>query len=401
MNSLNEDCLIQILRYLSLKEQIALLLSNKSFIDIIGSMWKTKYKRQLRLKLPPEMPLEFHELKQFICVVHQHVENLQLELDSKDMISLLNGYKFIKTNNLCITVTGSEMLEYEFVTILYDTFPNLRHLRPNGKFTGAGFVLWKHLEQLTISSCYTFQFNYLERILQELPLHTLVLKSFKMKDPHLAEDSLQCCTLSHLVVNSYELSYFTPQLKNLHYLKELNITDLYSTANLDSLHNKLGELHNTRHIEGIYSRDITAIFPKIINFRMHTHLRQLVLAFDPLAFSDMLVYISLLPTLRVLHFHACYVRSELEFKKLFLLSVHLDEISLEDCIISYGSNPCLDINDVVVNRTKALILNFYANKLDCDNKMAQLQLKGSSNLFRLECEQKLMKRCGYLVYEFS
>uniref|UniRef100_A0A0K8W9F4 F-box domain-containing protein n=1 Tax=Bactrocera latifrons TaxID=174628 RepID=A0A0K8W9F4_BACLA len=369
MDSLNEDCWIQILRYLSLKEQIALLLCNKSLIDIIGSMWKTKYKRQLRLKLPPDMPLEFHELQQFFCVVHQHVENLQLELDSKDAISMLNGYKFIKTNNLCITVTSSEMLEHEFVTILNDIFPNLRHLRPNGKFTGGGFVLWKQLEQLTLSSCYTFQFKYLEQILKELPLHTLVLKSFKMKDPQLAEDALECCTLSHLVVNSCELSYFTPQLKNLHHLKELNITDLYATANLDSLHNKLRELHKTRHIEGIFSRDITAIFPKIINFGMHTHLRQLVLAIDPLAFSDVLVYISLLPTLRVLHFHACYVRSELEFEKLFLLSVHLDEISLEDCIINYGSNPCLDVNDIVGNRTKPLTFNFYANKLDCDNEM--------------------------------
>lgn len=375
MDSLNEDCLVQILQYLSLKDQIAVLLSNKSLIDIIGSMWKTKYKRQLLLKLKPEMPLESHALNEFLCVVHQHIENLQLELDSKNLINLLNGFKFNKTNNLYITVTCSEMLEDEFVTSLHDIFPNLKHLRPNGKFTGAGFVMWKHLEQLTLSSCYTFQFHYLERILQELPLRTLILKSFNMQLPRLAEDALQYCTLSVLVLNSYELSYFTPQLKNLHCLKELNITDLYSTANLDSLHNELVELHNTRHIEGIYSYDITAIFPKMISFRMHTNLRRLILAVDPSAFSEMLTYISLLPTLRVLHFYACYVRSELEFQKLFLVSVHLDEISLEDCIISYGSNPCVDVNEVVENRKKPLAFNFYANKLNCYSKMVNVFIR--------------------------
>lgn len=366
MESLNEYCLIKILQYLSLKDQIAVLLSNKSLIDILGSLWKTKYKKQLVLKLKAKMPLEIHEIKQFLSVVHQHIENLQLELDSKNMINVLNGFQFIKTNKLYIIVTGPEMLEGEFVTTLHDIFPSLRLLQPNGKFTGAGFVMWKHLEQLTLSSCYAFRFDYLKRILQELPLHTLILKSFKMELPRLAEDALQNCTLSVLVLNSYELSYFTPQLKNLHNLKELNISDLYSTANLDSLHNKLVELHNIRHIEGICTRDITEIFPKMISFRIHTHLRRLILAIDPLAFSDMLIYICLLPTLRVLHFHGCYVRSEVEFQKLFLVSVHLDEISLEDCIFSCGSNPCLDVNEVVENRTKPLTFNFYANKLYCD-----------------------------------
>uniref|UniRef100_A0A0A1XQ31 Putative F-box protein R638 n=2 Tax=Zeugodacus cucurbitae TaxID=28588 RepID=A0A0A1XQ31_ZEUCU len=401
MDTLNEDCIVQILQYLSLKDQIAVLLSNESLIDILGSMWKIKYKRQLLLKLKAEMPIEIYELKQFLRVVHPYIENLQLELESKNMISVLNGFKFIKTSNLYITVGSSEMLEHEFVTILHDIFPNVKVLQPNGKFTGAGFAMWKSLEQLTLTSCYIFRFHYLERILQELPLNTLILKSFKMKLPRLAENALQYCRLRVLILSSYELSYFTPQLKNLQHLKELYISDLFSTANLDSLHKKLGEMHHTRHIEGIYTRDITTIFPKIINCRMHTHLRRLILAVDPLAFSDMLIYICLLPTLRVLHFHACYVRSELDFQKLFLVSAHLDEISLEGCIISYGSNPSLNVNEVVENRTKPITLNFYANKLDDENKMAELQITGRSNLFILECEQKLKKRCGYLVYEFG
>ncbi|XP_017482618.1 PREDICTED: uncharacterized protein LOC108371545 [Rhagoletis zephyria] len=399
MDVLNEDCLHKIFQYLALKDQIALSLASKRFVCVLSNIWLRKYRKRLELKLSAKTELGVGELKVFIGNVHQHIEHLQLECESVEFINVLRQFQFINTHKLYISVKGAQLLQQEFVAILYNIFPNIKILHAAGKFTGAGFIMWKRLEYLTLTSCFTFQFDYLEDILRELPIHTLILKSFKVELPRLSDNALENSALRVLVLNSYELSYFTPQLNNLKQLKELQVSDLYSTPNLDTLNNQLVELRNTHRIEGISTRDITTIFPKIIDLRLHTHLRHLLLAIDPMAFSEMLPYICLLPTLRILHFHACYVRNEADFQNLFSVSAHLDEISLERCIISYSSNPCLDVNDIVGHRTKPLTFNFYENKSDNDDK-AELQLKGQSDLFKLESDQKMLQRYRYLVYEF-
>uniref|UniRef100_W8BDH7 F-box domain-containing protein n=1 Tax=Ceratitis capitata TaxID=7213 RepID=W8BDH7_CERCA len=400
MDLLNEDCLHQIFQYLPLRDQVALLNASNSFVEVLSNIWRAKYKK-LFLQLNSNVPLELKEKKFFLDNVHQYVEQLRIESNSKNILEALHGIRFIRTHKLYVSIESSEMLGCEFVAKLHDIFPNIKDLQPVGKFSGAGFNLWNQLEQLTLCSCYSFRFEYLEQILRELPLHTLVLKSFQIHLPFSEESIPLNCMLRVLVLNSYELCYFTPRLENLRHLKELHISDLYSTSNLNALHIKLVELHNTHQIEAISTRDITAILPKVIDLGLHMHLKRLKLAFDPQAFSDMLLHISLLTNLRVLHFHACYVRSEQEFQKLFLVSAHLDEISLEDCFISFGSNPCLDVKEVIQNRTKPITFNFYENKLGFSDAMAKVIIKGCSNLLKLECEQKTINRCRYLVYEFS
>ncbi|XP_053956287.1 uncharacterized protein LOC128861937 isoform X1 [Anastrepha ludens] len=399
MDLLNDDCLYNIFQYLSLEDQMAVSGASKRFGCVLDIIWRAKYKNRLELKLSTKMQTRLEGVKVFISHVNQYVQHVQLESETIDLVNELSPFQFYKTHKLYVSVESTQLLQDKFVAKLHGIFPNVKILQPAGKFTGAGFTMWKSIEELTLSSCFTFQFEYLEEILQELPIHTLILKSFKAKLPRLGTNALQYCALRTLVLNSYELPYFTPNLHNLVNLKNLQISDLYSSSNLDTLHNKLVELHNILRIEAISTREFIAIFPKIIDLHLHTRLRRLLLATDPIAISAMLRYIQQIPSLRVLHFHTCYVRSAAEFLKLLSLSSHLDEIGFESCIFSCSSL-FLDVEAFVKKRTKLLVLNFFENKSEKGIKI-NLELKEQHDLLKVEREQKLFRGCHYLAFQFT
>ncbi|XP_061395974.1 uncharacterized protein LOC133331606 [Musca vetustissima] len=231
MDTLNADCLREIIINLSLKDQIALLQVNAYFEEIVLSLWSTKYKNNNINFL--ERDLNDTEMEIFFKSITQFAESFELRFLDEHKYGILKKFTYPQVRSVRLT-TPTCFMEDEDVLDLHRMFPNLQVFSPYGNLSGKYLDSWRDLKELNLAHCYKLELKHLHRIMSNLHLEHLDLNMFPLCKQYEQLDLRKAHLerLQYLRLITYEFYYFLskplPQLKHLYITNQYNPRQLFA-----------------------------------------------------------------------------------------------------------------------------------------------------------------------------
>lgn len=361
MDSLNTDCLIEIIKYLKLKDQITLHQVNTSLQEAVTALWLIRYKNvQINFI---ETPLSNREWYRFLKGIKTTVEVMQLRFLTKEKYEVMKCFKsFDKVRNFRFTLSKPYFMEDNDLKDLTRLLPNLRAFSPHGNLTGLYMDEWPHLQELNLSFCFKLEMQHFQIILKHLKLEKLNLNIFpnNKQFEQMNLNDAQVEFLQYLELNTYEFYYFLA--KPLANLKDLIITNHYNPRQLFDV---LLSVWSAKQILKIETSNVDDILVNCLDIHMNVEQLTIVNDENPLP-ANIIPSMHLLSDLRLLRFKNCNFNSILAIQHLLATITQITEISFENCQFN-TANIRLIVDDIVVNRTTKLRLNMFANRL-IDNR---------------------------------
>ncbi|KAM7343572.1 uncharacterized protein ACRADG_010562 isoform 2-T2 [Cochliomyia hominivorax] len=355
MNSLNTDCLIEIIKFLSLKDQISLYQVNNNLQVAVTTLWLIKYKH-VHLNFL-EVSVSEQDFEIFLNAIQDSVEVLQLRFLDKDKYGVMKRFCFRRVNNFRFTLSKPYFMVDEDLKDLQKILPNLRAFSPHGNLTGLHMDEWPLLNDLNLSSCFKLEMSHFQNIMSKLKLEKLKLNIFpnnnQFEQMNLMEAQVEY--LQYLELNTYEFYYFLA--KPLTALKELIITNHYNPRQLFDVLLSIWPAKDIRRVE---TANVDNILVNCVE--MHLNVEELFIVNDenPLP-SNIIPSPLILTDLRKLRFKNCTIKSK-DFKNLLQNIPQLLEISFENCQFD-AANICLKVEEIIANRKEKLRLNLFENRL--------------------------------------
>lgn len=160
MDTLNDDCQLNIIKYLSLAEQFTLFEANIHLNSNLCYAWKHQQIFSLKeehfdvFKKNPEL------LHVFLSSISSTVRELDMEV-TLNTLKCWTGYNFPKIRSLSYrqSIMGLT-LPYNWeesdlvMQLVAKLFPDLNHFKPYGQFEFIHLRNWKHLRKLDMLRCY-------------------------------------------------------------------------------------------------------------------------------------------------------------------------------------------------------------------------------------------------------
>ncbi|XP_065369318.1 uncharacterized protein LOC135961700 [Calliphora vicina] len=355
MNSLNTDCLIEIVKFLNLKDQVTLNQVDSSLQLAVTTLWLIKYKH-IHINFL-EVPLTNQEFWIFLKTIKDAVEVLQLRFLTKDKYEIMKQFCFKRVHNFRFTLSKPYFLEDNDLKDLRKMLPNLKAFSPHGNLSGLYMDEWPLLKDLNLSFCFKLEMQHFHTIINQLKLEKLKLNVFpnnnQFEQMNLLDAQLEY--LKYLELNTYEFYYFLA--KPLKALKELIITNHYNPRQLFDVLLSIWQAKDIRLVE-------TANVDNILvnSVEMHLNVEQLTIVNDenPLP-SNIISSLHLLTDLRKLRFKSCQIKSK-NFINLLKNTPQLQDISFEHCQFDVA-NICVKVEEIITNRSEKLRLNMFENRL--------------------------------------
>lgn len=373
MNSLNTDCLMEIVKLLHLKDQISAYQVNTSLQVAVATLWLMKYKH-VHLNFT-EVQLTNQEFAIFLKTVQDILEMLQLRFLNKEKCEILKQLHFAKVNNFRFTLSRPYFMEDSDLKDLRKSMPNLQAFSPHGNLTGLYMDGWPLLKDLNLSYCFKLEMSHFQGIMSNLKLEKLKLNVFpnnnQFEQMNLVDAQVE--ELKYLKLNTYEFYYFLA--KPLTALKELIITNHYNPRQLFDV---LLSIWHANEIRLVETANVDNILVNCLD--MHMNVEQLTIVNDenPLP-TNIIPSLHQLTDLRKLRFKSCSIMSK-DLINLLKSTPQLREISFEDCQFD-TANICVKIEEVCANRIKKLRLNMYENRL-MDNLERPIWRRGTEEEVR-------------------
>ncbi|XP_061395975.1 uncharacterized protein LOC133331607 [Musca vetustissima] len=351
MDTLNADCLREIIINLSLKDQIALLQVNAYFEEIVLSLWSTKYKNNNINFL--ERDLNDIEMEIFFNAITQFAESFELRFLDEHKYGILKKFIYPQVRSVRLTIHPCFMKD-EDVLDLHRMFPNLQVFSPHGNLSGKYLDSWRDLKELNLGYCYKLELEHFHRIMRNLHLEHLDLNMFPLSKQYeqldLREARLE--RLQYLRLNTYEFYYFLS--KPLPQLKHLYITNQYNPRQLFDVILSVWAAKDILKVEA----NVKNVLANCLEMRLNVHELCIINDDNVLPFNVM-KSLHLLDDLRVLRFKSCDFTT-VDVAELLRNIPQVEKISLESCrlpdqIIS------LNVPLLAAERSTPLRLNFWQN----------------------------------------
>ncbi|XP_075165833.1 uncharacterized protein LOC142238159 isoform X2 [Haematobia irritans] len=350
METLNPDCLREIVTHLQLQDQISLLQVNGYIQQIIQSLWMTKYKHNTINFV--EKSLKDDELEIFLENIKDFVESFELRFLDEYKYGLLKKFTYPKVKTVRLTIHPC-FIRDEDLKDFHCMFPNLQIFSPHGNLTGKYLDLWPNLKELNLSYCYKLELRYFHNIMRTLHLEHLELNMFPiskqceqldMKEAHME-------SLRYLRLNTYELYYFL--VKPMPKLRHLFITNQYNPRQLFDVILSVWKAGDIRKLE----TNVKNVLANCLEMKMNV--QELCIINDENVLPQNVIRsLHMLDELRVLRFKNCDLTT-VDVLELLRSIPQVDEISLENCRLSEH----LKINAFQLGegRSKLLRLNLWQN----------------------------------------
>lgn len=353
MNSLNTDCLIEIVKFLNLKDQISAYQVNTQLQVAVTSLWLIKYKN-VHLNFL-DLPINEDELCIFLRAVQDIAEVLQLRFINKDKYEILKKFCFQGVHNFRFTLRKPYFMEDEDLKDMLKIVPNLRAFSPHGYLTGLYMDQWPLLKDLNLSFCFKLEMLHFQNLMSKLKLEKLKLNIFpnnnQFEQMNLTEALVE--DLKYLELNTYEFYYFLA--KPLSSLKKLIITNHYNPRQLFDVILSVWQAQQIRLVE---TANVDNILVNCVEMNLNVEELTIINDENPLP-SNVIPCLQLLSDMRKLRFKNCAIKSE-DFVNLLKNIPQLREISFEHCQFDMA-NLCVKVEDL--NRREKLRLNMYENRL--------------------------------------
>ncbi|XP_060653443.1 uncharacterized protein LOC132789440 isoform X1 [Drosophila nasuta] len=156
MNSLNDDCLMMIIKYLNLNDQLSIYEATKGHSNHLNSSVFSAWKHQLCFELNPENFLKFEEkpemLDIFLSSTSATMQELKLECVTERFLKRWQNFTFPNMKTLEYSC-DSNYDDDKAIEIMIKLFPGLRCVKTHDGFHYDRLQKWSQLRKLELSDC--------------------------------------------------------------------------------------------------------------------------------------------------------------------------------------------------------------------------------------------------------
>ncbi|XP_016987496.1 uncharacterized protein LOC108050351 isoform X2 [Drosophila rhopaloa] len=255
IENLNEDCLLKIIEYLDLEEQLQLWQSFKP-TSRLRSVLSYRWQHQTNHSLDAETFVQDPEiLDVFLQCIQPTVSELTLRYLTMDLLEHWKNRIFPNLREL--TYMGDENSELDGdsdIAILVGCFPHLEGIGLSGNSSGQHISRWRNLRRLDLQLCWYLNTQCFEEICQNLRLQTLSIQW------HRAEEDAYVraiCTLKELQELELDIVHLsTENTSKLLRLPKLSKLRLHHFEELDDLLSDIGNQRGQDVVAAAFSDNI-------------------------------------------------------------------------------------------------------------------------------------------------
>ncbi|XP_034484085.1 uncharacterized protein LOC117789131 [Drosophila innubila] len=162
MDTLDNDCQLLIIKYLSLRDQLSLFeLTNEEPTNRVNSNLHYAWQHQLSFHLDEdhfevfvEKPEILHGFLSIICTTVHHLTLWDVTLDR---LTCWKHYNFseMKSLEFRLNYDYNDMMNgYQVIQLMGDLFPEIHNIKLCDKFDMIHLRNWKHLRKLDLTQCF-------------------------------------------------------------------------------------------------------------------------------------------------------------------------------------------------------------------------------------------------------
>lgn len=301
-DKLNGDCWLTILKYVNLKDQVALAHISKSLHSVVRYHWEHLKTACLDQALLEHFEQQPHDMEEFLHLASGSLQNLKLKQADIALLQKWRSYEFPKLTTIdCDLGFKDEEETDEKILLFTELFPHLRQLTLLGNTTGRHIWFWDQLQELHLMCCESLDKSIFDQIFGVMPLRKLTLL-FYGYNTNMGEDVLpisKCATLEELVMDDHHLlGDFMPNLLKLPRLRRLAF---YTRDYYEYLLQTVGKLRPLR-VKALLFHDSYWSSSRVSHAIMSmTNLRRLVLHDDDIETKELYKICATLPQLEELH----------------------------------------------------------------------------------------------------
>ncbi|XP_041632036.1 uncharacterized protein [Drosophila kikkawai] len=274
ISSLNEDCLLQIVEYLSLEEQLELWQATEStsrLCSVISYAWQRQSKHCVRRETFSGRPVL---LQDFLKCISSTVAELTLCHLPMEQLEQWKDHTFPNVRELYYL--GDEYDEADGdadIAIMVSCFPQLESVAISGDTSGQHISQWRHLRRLDLKLCWYLDLQCFEDICQKLYLQTLTVQ-WRREEEDVYVQAISA--LEDLVELDLTIFHLSPE--NARKLLSLPKLAKFRLHHMDLFNSVLEDIARLRgpDLVGITCRDNSVrwrprVLANLVNLRRLTH----------------------------------------------------------------------------------------------------------------------------------
>ncbi|XP_060654546.1 uncharacterized protein LOC132790121 isoform X1 [Drosophila nasuta] len=156
METINDDCWLEIINYLNLEDQLALYKATNGFSNRVSSNVIYSWKHQLNFTLDEHAYEKFEEMPEmldvFLSNINDTMQGLEFQWVTLKFLYRWKNYTFPNMKTLEYTVDDCDIdCDSEVIAIMTELFPGLHSLKSDGTFYCGALPKWTQLRKLDLS----------------------------------------------------------------------------------------------------------------------------------------------------------------------------------------------------------------------------------------------------------
>ncbi|XP_017005371.2 uncharacterized protein [Drosophila takahashii] len=256
IDNLNDDCLLKIVEYLNLEDQVQLWKSSESSSRLRSALsyaWQRQTNHTVNRKTFEGNPDVLHE---FLRSIRLTVAELSLENLNMDQLKQWKNHTFPNMRDLSYTVhRDNKMEEDSDIAILVNCFPLLEGFEVCANASGQHISQWRNLRRLDLQLCWYLTTQNFEEICQSLGnLQTLKIQWLIHEEDDFVRAISSLKELEELELHIYDLG--TENTSKLMRLPKLRKLRLWNYDNLDKILSDIGRLRGQDMVSAVFEDNI-------------------------------------------------------------------------------------------------------------------------------------------------
>ncbi|EDX03987.1 uncharacterized protein LOC6731243 isoform X1 [Drosophila simulans] len=365
IENLNADCVLKIVEYLNLEDQLKLWKSSEPasrLRSLISYIWQRHGEHTIESYT---FDGDYELLNEFLQCIRLTVSELTLQYLTMDQLERWRGHTFPNMRQL--TYLGDETSDIEGdadIAILVDLFPQLEAIGVSGNTTGNHISRWRNIRRLDLQLCWYLSPQAFEDICQNLRLQTLSIQWQKIEENAYVRS---ICMLQELEELELDIVYLSrdniSQLLGLPKLKTLRLHDF---DQLDDLLWNIGSIRGQDVLTAAFSNNIwmrpTEVLAKLRNLRCLTLVDD-----EGCAVINFSTIIKCFPLLEQLHLENSRIWVNADgIWDVLLASPRLRELSISNHVLydEFFAFNKSTMNRALNQRTEPLTIHFYKTGME-------------------------------------
>ncbi|XP_068150596.1 uncharacterized protein [Drosophila tropicalis] len=299
--SLNDDCWLLILKYVSLEDQLSLAQVSSTFDAVVTRNWASMKSAKITYDVLDKFKLNKDQFDEFMARSCGSLQKLRLKGGTQELLRSMGQYSFPNLTVLDIEMNYNEEQADEETLMLVELFPNLTKLTLHSSTTGRHLCRLHKLKELHLIWCEDLDTTTFDEIFSSLNLEKLSVLYYGY-NVNLGDGLLpatKCQTLQEVLIDDHHL--LGDVLNNILRLPHLKKLTFYTRDYYEHILNMVAQqqplkVHSILFNDALWSSDRGTN-----SIMCMTNIRRLVLYDDDIDTEILYKIFNCLPHLEELH----------------------------------------------------------------------------------------------------